>query len=323
VRLYEKLPRGFQSGLSWITILAREAFRRAFKGFDPTKVARFGEKDVQRLLGDATIVRHRGKIEATIANAKATLALQRDLGSLAALVWSFEPKRRAAPSSFADVPASTPESTALSKELLRRGFRFVGPTTCYAAMQSLGIVDDHMKGATRARRAKTSGAPSLALSESLGRCVSERGSALRDFVHTHVRVDPDLLGVFIDLALTDDEARVQPEVRLALGEHLDAREDRPAQPIAGDLLDALPVQRDDDVGTVLGPDRAGHVRSPDAARRAVRPPEDALQHAARHRAASQPKPARSPPGDPGASVLYRQSAQRSSLVTDRPCDDAR
>ena len=110
------------------------------------KVARFGEKDVQRLLGDAAIVRHRGKIEAAIANAKATLVVQADSGSLATLVWSFEPKRRAAPASFADVAATTPESTALSKELLRRGFRFVGPTTCYAAMQSLGIVNDHMKG---------------------------------------------------------------------------------------------------------------------------------------------------------------------------------
>jgi len=148
VRLYEKLClEGFQSGLSWITILRkREAFRRAFKGFDPKKVARFGEKDVERLLADAGIVRHRGKIEATIANAKATLAVQGEMGSLAALVWSFEPKRRTAPSSFADVPASTTESTALSKELLRRGFRFVGPTTCYAAMQALGIVNDHMPG---------------------------------------------------------------------------------------------------------------------------------------------------------------------------------
>jgi len=148
VRLYEKLClEGFQSGLSWITILRkREAFRRAFKGFDPKKVARFGDKDVQRLLGDAGIVRHRGKIEATIANAKATLAVQSDVGSLASLLWSFEPTRRRAPSSFADLPASTPESTALSKELLRRGFRFVGPTTCYAAMQSLGIVNDHMRG---------------------------------------------------------------------------------------------------------------------------------------------------------------------------------
>ncbi len=148
IRLYEKLClEGFQSGLSWITILRkRDAFRRAFKGFDPKKVARFGESDVQRLLGDAGIVRHRGKIEATIANAKATLAVQSDVGSLATLVWSFEPTRRRAPSSFADVPASTPESTSLSKELLRRGFRFVGPTTCYAAMQSLGVVNDHMRG---------------------------------------------------------------------------------------------------------------------------------------------------------------------------------
>ena len=148
VRLYEKLClEGFQSGLSWITILRkREAFRRAFKDFDPKKVARFGEKDVERLLGDAGIVRHRGKIEATIANAKATLAVQAELGSLAALVWSFEPKRRAAPASFFVVAATTPESTALSKELLRRGFRFVGPTTCYAAMQALGIVNDHLPG---------------------------------------------------------------------------------------------------------------------------------------------------------------------------------
>jgi DNA-3-methyladenine glycosylase I len=148
VRLYEKLClEGFQSGLSWITILRkRDAFRRAFKGFDPTKVARFGDADIERLLGDAGIVRHRGKIEATIANAKATLAVQRELGSLATLVWSFEPRRRAALTSFADVQASTPESTAMSKELLRRGFRFVGPTTCYAAMQSLGLVNDHLKG---------------------------------------------------------------------------------------------------------------------------------------------------------------------------------
>ena len=148
VRLYEKLClEGFQSGLSWITILRkREAFRRAFKGFDPRKVAKFGDPDVQRLLGDAGIVRHRGKIEAAIANAKATLAVQADVGSLASLMWSFEPARRREVASFAEVPASTPESTALSKELLRRGFRFVGPTTCYAAMQSLGIVNDHVKG---------------------------------------------------------------------------------------------------------------------------------------------------------------------------------
>ncbi|HMK10985.1 MAG TPA: DNA-3-methyladenine glycosylase I [Acidimicrobiales bacterium] len=147
-RLYEKVClEGFQSGLAWITILRkRDAFRRAFKGFDPSKVARFGEKDVDRLLGDAAIVRHRGKIEATIANAKATLRVQGELGSLAALVWSFEPKRRRVPTSYGDVPPSTPESTAMSKELLRRGFRFVGPTTCYAAMQALGVVNDHLRG---------------------------------------------------------------------------------------------------------------------------------------------------------------------------------
>ena len=110
VRLYEKLClEGFQSGLSWITILRkREAFRAAFKDFDPKKVARFGEKDVERMLGDAGIVRHRGKIEATIANAKATLTVQAELGSLAALVWSFEPKRRAAPASFATWPRRHP-----------------------------------------------------------------------------------------------------------------------------------------------------------------------------------------------------------------------
>jgi DNA-3-methyladenine glycosylase I len=147
-RLYEKLClEGFQSGLSWLTILRkRDAFRRAFKRFDPVKVARFGARDVDRLLGDATIVRHRGKIEATIANAAATLRVQDSHGSLAALVWSFEPPRRGrrAPRAMGDIPASTAESKALSKELLRLGFRFVGPTTVYAAMQSLGVVNDHM-----------------------------------------------------------------------------------------------------------------------------------------------------------------------------------
>jgi DNA-3-methyladenine glycosylase I len=149
VRLYEKLClEGFQSGLSWLTILRkREAFRRAFKGFDPTKVARFGPRDVQRLLGDAGIVRHRGKIEAAIANAKATLEAKDEYGSLAALVWSFEPsRRRAAPKTLGELPSKTPESTALSKTLLKRGFRFVGPTTAYAAMQSLGLVNDHLRG---------------------------------------------------------------------------------------------------------------------------------------------------------------------------------
>lgn len=146
IRLYEKLClEGFQSGLSWLTILRkRENFRRAFKGFDPKRVARFGERDIDRLLADAGIVRHRGKIEAAIANARATLDVQHRYGSLAALVWSFEPRRRAAPKTFADVPASIPESKALSKELLRLGFRFVGPTTVYAAMQSCGLVNDHL-----------------------------------------------------------------------------------------------------------------------------------------------------------------------------------
>jgi DNA-3-methyladenine glycosylase I len=149
VRLYEKLClEGFQSGLSWLTILRkREAFRKAFAGFDPAKVAEYTEQDVVRLLGDVAIVRHRGKIEATIANARATLEVQSQLGSLAALVWSFEPKRRrAVPLVLGDLPATTPESTALSKELRRRGFRFVGPTTVYAAMQAMGVVNDHLKG---------------------------------------------------------------------------------------------------------------------------------------------------------------------------------
>jgi len=149
VRLYEKLClEGFQSGLSWLTILRkREAFRRAFAGFDPVKVAKFGASDVTRLLGDAGIVRHRGKIEAAINNAHATLGVQRERGSLAELVWAFAPKgRRSAPRAMGALPASTPESTALSKELRRRGFKFIGPTTAYAAMQSLGLVNDHLVG---------------------------------------------------------------------------------------------------------------------------------------------------------------------------------
>jgi DNA-3-methyladenine glycosylase I len=149
VRLYEKLClEGFQSGLSWLTILRkREGFRKAFRGFDPAKVARFGARDIERLLGDASIVRHRGKIEAAIANAKATLVVQQERGSLAALVWSHEPtRRRRAPRAFGDLPATSPESVVLSKELKRYGFRFVGPTTTYAAMQSLGLVNDHLVG---------------------------------------------------------------------------------------------------------------------------------------------------------------------------------
>jgi len=153
VRVYEKIClEGFQSGLSWLTILRkRDGFRRAFAGFVPEKVARFRTRDVERLLRDAAIVRHRGKIEATIANARATLEVQERYGSLAALVWSFGPPRagrgsRRAPRRLDDLPAATVESKALSKEMLRLGFRFVGPTTIYAAMQSLGVTNDHLVG---------------------------------------------------------------------------------------------------------------------------------------------------------------------------------
>jgi DNA-3-methyladenine glycosylase I len=146
--LYERLClEGFQSGLSWLTILRkRPAFRTAFAGFDPEAVARFGPGDVERLLGDAGIVRHRGKIEAAIANARATLAL-RDSGTpLPELVWSHRPASPVAPRTPADWQASTPESAALSKRLRAAGFRFVGPTTVYATMQACGVVDDHLAG---------------------------------------------------------------------------------------------------------------------------------------------------------------------------------
>jgi DNA-3-methyladenine glycosylase I len=144
--VYERMVlEGFQSGLSWLTILRkREAFRAAFENFEIERVARFGERDVTRLLGDARIVRHRGKIEAAIANAKAAAALD---VPLAELVWSFAPsRRRRAPRSLEDLAATTPESTALSKELKKRGFRFVGPTTAYATMQACGLVNDHIAG---------------------------------------------------------------------------------------------------------------------------------------------------------------------------------
>jgi len=148
IRLFEKISlEGFQSGLSWLTILRkREGFRAAFAGFEPSRVARFGDRDIARLLADSGIVRHRGKIEATIANARATLAVQDARGSLAALVWSCEPRRRAAPRAIADIPSSSPESVALSKALKSFGFRFVGPTTAYAAMQAMGVVNDHLVG---------------------------------------------------------------------------------------------------------------------------------------------------------------------------------
>ena len=150
VRIYEKIClEGFQSGLSWLTILRkRESFRRAFAGFDPVAVAAFGEADVARLLADAGIVRHRGKIEATIANARATLATQEAHGSLAALVWSFEPRRRGrpVPKKLGDLTSTSLESVALAKALKKLGFRQFGPTTAYAAMESLGLVNDHLAG---------------------------------------------------------------------------------------------------------------------------------------------------------------------------------
>jgi DNA-3-methyladenine glycosylase I len=147
--LYERMVlEGFQSGLSWLTILRkRESFRAAFANFEIDAVAGFGERDVERLLADAGIVRHRGKIEAAIANARAAAAM-RDAGeSLGELIWAHAPpRRRRAPRTLDDVPAVTSESTALAKELKRRGFRFVGPTTAYATMQACGLVNDHLEG---------------------------------------------------------------------------------------------------------------------------------------------------------------------------------
>ena len=144
--LFERLSlEAFQSGLSWLTILRkREGFRAAFAGFDAEAVARFGDEDVERLLGDAAIVRNRAKIEATLANAAAIVGL-RDAGeSFAELVWSFRPPPSPAPRRLDELPAETPESKALAKELKRRGFRFVGPTTAYALMQAAGLVNDHL-----------------------------------------------------------------------------------------------------------------------------------------------------------------------------------
>jgi DNA-3-methyladenine glycosylase I len=144
--LFERLSlEAFQSGLSWLTILRkRPAFRAGFAGFAIDKVAAFGPSDVERLLADAGIVRNRAKIEATVANARAALEVP---GGLGAHLWSFAPARRPArPATPAQVPATTPESTALARDLRRRGFRFVGPTTAYALMQATGMVDDHLAG---------------------------------------------------------------------------------------------------------------------------------------------------------------------------------
>ena len=136
---------GFQSGLSWLTILRkRENFRAAFADFEPERLARFGKRDVERLLKDAGIVRHRGKIEAAIANARGALALREAGTSLEEVVWAHRAKAKRPPKTLGDLPATTPESVALSKELKRNGFRFVGPTTVYAAMQACGVVNDHI-----------------------------------------------------------------------------------------------------------------------------------------------------------------------------------
>jgi DNA-3-methyladenine glycosylase I len=148
--LFEMLVlESFQSGLSWLTILRkREGFRRAFEDWDVERIATFGEGEVERLLADSRIVRHRGKIEAAIANAVATRALHERGETLDALLWAFAPKRNGAglPASGHEVPASTPESKAMAEELKRRGFRFVGPTTAYALMQAAGMVNDHLEG---------------------------------------------------------------------------------------------------------------------------------------------------------------------------------
>jgi DNA-3-methyladenine glycosylase I len=140
--LFERISlEAFQSGLSWLIILRkRENFRRAFHGFDVDRIARYTKHDVDRLMADTGIVRNRAKVEATIANAHATADLDVDLGEL---LWSFAPPSRPRPADLSQVPAVTPESTAMAKELKRRGFRFVGPTTAYALMQATGMVDDH------------------------------------------------------------------------------------------------------------------------------------------------------------------------------------
>ncbi len=151
-RLFEKMSlEGFQAGLAWITILRkRPRFREVFRDFEPSVVAEFGAPDVERLMQDAGIVRNRAKIEAVIGNAALVAGMAE--GELDTLLWSFVPADHASPATFAEVPAVTPESTAMSTALRRRGFRFVGPTTMYALMQSSGMVDDHVAGCWRAAR---------------------------------------------------------------------------------------------------------------------------------------------------------------------------
>lgn len=148
--VYERLClEGFQSGLSWATILRkRPAFREAFREFDPDLVARFDESDIERLLLDPSIIRHRGKIAAAITNARATLAL-REGGGLAELVWSFQPVQTPRPHTLAEIPTQSPESVALAKTLKKHGFVFVGPTTMFALMEAIGIVNTHLVGSHR------------------------------------------------------------------------------------------------------------------------------------------------------------------------------
>lgn len=165
-RLFEKIClEGFQSGLSWLTILKkREGFRAAFAGFDPEAVARFGDDDLARLLADAAIVRHRGKIASTVNNARRALALVEEHGSLAAYFWRFVPPASERPTRMVREElmklSKTPTSIALSKDLKARGFTFVGPTTCYAFMQAMGLVNDHLEGCACRDEIATGTAPS-------------------------------------------------------------------------------------------------------------------------------------------------------------------
>ena len=157
--LFERLLlEGFQAGLSWLTILRkRENFRRAFDGFDPERIAAYGAADRERLLADAGIVRNRLKVDAAIRNAEAFLAVQNEIGAFDTYVWSFvgdAPLTRPRPRAIAEVPVTTAESDTLSKDLKRRGFAFVGSTICYAYMQSVGMVDDHVVDCFRANAAE-------------------------------------------------------------------------------------------------------------------------------------------------------------------------
>lgn len=158
VRLFEKIClEGFQSGLSWLTILRkRENFRAAFQGFEIARVAAFSDADIERLVLDAGIIRHRGKIVSTVNNARRALELQAEFGSLAAYFWAYEPGKDERPATVVHeaIPASTPVSAAISKDLKKRGWSFVGPTTCYAFMQAMGMVNDHVEGCFCRERAE-------------------------------------------------------------------------------------------------------------------------------------------------------------------------